>query len=76
MPHATVDCAATCEVDLSAIWEGAAGDVTAARYALAPTPERADAYPGGSAGEVALTIAAARALRTLRAAVEGDDGME
>jgi hypothetical protein len=76
-----VDCVATCEVDLSTIWEaqghgsadiiGGGGDIIATPFQLVPTPERADAYPGGSAGEVVMTLVAAKALRALRKACGG-----
>lgn len=65
-----MECIATCEIDLSSIWEqaGAASDFVARPFTLLPTPEREDAYPSGSAGTVLLTLMASKALAALKAA--------
>lgn len=72
-----VECIATCELDLSALWDAAAGgaagaDLFSTRLALAPTPDRGDSYAaGGAVGWVSLTLVGARAVAALRRAAGG-----
>jgi hypothetical protein len=82
----TVECIATCEIDLSALWDAiCTATATAAaddagdygrldyvrrRFVLQPTPERAAAYPSGCAGVVTLTVVAGRALAALKRGVQ------
>lgn len=60
-----VDCVASCELQLSDIWQGLSGDIISREFPLVPAAERAAAYPCGSVGQLMLTLVAARALRTL-----------
>lgn len=63
---AAVECVATCEVDLSDIWEGTAGDIVSKYFVMVPAADRATHYPSGSTGKLLLTVVAARALATLK----------
>lgn len=57
---------ASCELQLSDIWAGAAGDMISREVVLFPAAERAALYPSGCAGQLRITLVAARALSNLR----------
>lgn len=60
-----VDCVASCELQLSDVWQGLSGDVISRECSLVPAVERAEVYPSGSVGQLRVTLVAARALKTL-----------
>jgi hypothetical protein len=61
-----VDCVATCEADLTDIWQGVSGDILSEEFRLTPSSERAASYPSGYTGVLRLTLVAARALANLK----------
>lgn len=63
---AAVDCVASCELQLSDMWQGLAGDIVSREFSLVPAVERGEVYPSGSVGQLRVTLVAARALKTLR----------
>lgn len=63
---ATVDCVATCEADLTAIWQGETGDILSQEFKLAPSADRAMNYPLGYTGTLTLTLVAAKAIANLK----------
>eukprot|EP00882_Tetradesmus_deserticola_P020685 GHRQ01022349.1.p2 GENE.GHRQ01022349.1~~GHRQ01022349.1.p2 ORF type:complete len:128 (+),score=30.75 GHRQ01022349.1:219-602(+) len=66
-----VDCVATCEADLTDIWQGVEGDILSKDFKLAPSADRAAGYPSGCAGTLKLTLVAAKALANLRQHYKG-----
>ncbi|WIA13452.1 hypothetical protein OEZ85_007032 [Tetradesmus obliquus] len=61
-----VDCVATCEADLTAIWQGETGDILSQDFKLAPSADRAMNYPLGYTGTLTLTLVAAKAIANLK----------
>lgn len=78
-PPKTVDCVASCELQLSELWRqghsssaaattsAGGGDIISREFTLVPAAEKAGAYTvSGCVGSLRLTLVAARALKTLR----------
>lgn len=65
-PCFAVDCVATCEVNLSNIWEGLGGDMVDQAFELTPSADRMQTYSTGCMGSVQVTLYAAAAFKALR----------
>jgi hypothetical protein len=61
-----VDCVATCEADLTGIWQGVSGNILSKEFRLAPSADTAVAYPSGCTGVLKITLIAVSALANLK----------
>jgi hypothetical protein len=57
---------ATCEADLTDIWQGVADDILSQEFKLVPSADRALSYPSGFTGTLKLTLVAAKAIANLK----------